>query len=211
MSSNKSQKLLIPVVLLVIASILLLVSGVFSTLSFISLNSVSKVSSNPTIAKNRRFALIATIVAWLGFLISLVLIWLNYMNYSNYKKTEDTEGKIKAKLTNSLFLWGTIIVVSLFSLIAGSLMLYVTIKTKEITSSAYTNALISSVTSIGGFIFILVAGIAYGFTTKQMREYLYKKFGRDSIDKPETVDKTMEEQSKNEDVTVIEQSKNKNE
>jgi len=173
-NKKKVGELFIPIVLLVITSIMLFVSAVFASLSFLSLNSSAATNNNPILLSNRRYALIGAIVAWLGFIVSIFLIGLNYYNFTI--RREGIEKHINAKINNA-FLWITIVVVSLFSLISGILLLIVTVRIKSVTSYSYTNALIASVTSLGGFIFVLIGAIAYGFVDTDVRKYFSKHVG----------------------------------
>lgn len=176
--ANEKKKLsnlyLLPLVLLIIASIMLLVSGVFATLSYLKINKVKQPAGQtkpgPELSAAKNYTLYGMLVIWAGFIASLVLLAMNYLNYSKVTKEAEPKGISPA------FVWGSLVITSLFALIGGVLILLATLKNKKFSESAYTNSLVSTVTSIGGFFFVVFSSLAFGFTDNNRKKiYNYLK------------------------------------
>lgn len=170
------KKLIVPVVLIIIAVLLILVSAIFVSITYYQVIKVKNVSGL-NIPNVSTYLLSTLIIIWIAFIIGLVLLALNYFNYSTTSKNLDQMKEVDKR--NSVYLWISVFVVAILTLVTGLICLYLSFKFKPLSNALFTNVLVATVTSIGAFIFVLFGAVFYGYNEgqfKQLYEDYRKKF-----------------------------------
>lgn len=166
------KKLVVPVVLIIIAVLLILVSAIFVSITYYQVMKVKNVSGLH-IPNVSTYLLSSLIIIWIAFIISLVLLALNYFNYSSTNKNLDQMKEVDKR--NSIYLWISVFIVAVLTLITGLICLYLSFKFKPLSNALFTNVLVATVTSIGAFIFVLFGAIFYGYNEGQFKQ-LYEDY-----------------------------------
>jgi magnesium-transporting ATPase (P-type) len=159
------KQLIVPIVLIIVAVLLILVSAIFVSITYYQFQ---KSKSTLNLNKNASNLLLAAlIIIWIAFVVALILLGVNYYNYNGAMKNTNVMFERK----NNGFLWLTVFIVAILTLITGLICLYLSFLFKVLSNSLFTNILVATVTALGGFAFVLIGAVYYGFNSGKLFEF----------------------------------------
>lgn len=166
------RELAVPLVLIVIAVLMVLVAAIFVSITYYQASKGKALVSKSLGSSVNTALLIALIAVWIAFVFGLILLIVTYFTYSRIDSSNDEDAK---KYSN--WVWVSVLISAVLILVVGLICLYLTFKFKAFNNVLFTNILVATVTSIGGFIFILLGALAYGKTSGKFEQLLKDRYG----------------------------------
>lgn len=184
--------LTVPLVLIVIAVLMVLVAAIFVSITYYQASKGKALVSKSLGSSVNTVLLIALIAVWIAFIFGLILLIVTYFTYDKMDSSNYEDAK---KYSN--WVWISVLISAVLILVVGLICLYLTFKFKAFNNVLFTNILVATVTSIGGFIFILLGALAYGKTSGKFNQWIEDRYGKRGKNQSENPPQTQPEATGN--------------
>lgn len=175
----KSQ-LNVPIVLMIIAMLMILVAAVFISITYYQAMKAKSLIGDKLGSSVHTYLLAALIIIWIGFIFSVILLGVSYYSFSGIDPKNNELSKEKV-MKSSTMIWISVFVTAILVFIVGLISLYLCFKFRPFNNVLFTNILVATVTSIGGFLFIIFAALYYANSAGKFKE-LYE-YSKESVNK----------------------------